>query len=816
MRLFTGAQVSYLKKVDSDFEDFTGAEANEDPDPSGWRIGGSETHLWSDYTDSDEGGRSGSIAVTKINPVNATNLYRTLPNPGKSFMIEGYAMWVSNDPGELRQGAIQIDNGVRTDDILSFVNIDKPDTAITLTMVFDNSTCNFGLIGRYENVPATHQSVGSLPTYAHIPSTFFVGFRLEISENGWIFYADSTGSGPWVLVNSGPHTSPSAKLVEDLDIIRFYNSGNTGAGNRYVAFDDIKVYETTINEGIELTNISALSQCSVAENMEGAGSLTVSDPNMANFSTLKGFIRFNGEIWNDAFTRLLGEYKFMRQSFTRHTVTFLAVERGKILDKTPAEYNSILAAGEITAISDPVMTDDSAAFTADLVGKFCTFTDVVGADIEQIFPNSDTTYDKTAGDDADLITGTYTDLAVAAGEMGFQDVSDLTANRSFIEIVWTVPNQATSTLVEMTLDLRFAAGRYYTATNEFPNVRIYNFNTPGYEIADNANHNGIGPIEWSVDYISEITHVIQIIDNIDQYFDGANKCKIRIFGGAPEQTNPKPGYIQAFVGYAPLVNTYSAQFAADAEIYEIDARTATTLTFTGQTPNGDGVDVKDRYKVGDTLDNIMTAVWNAAGITWLSLNFEPTTKVDATDWQSSMVLPILQIYKNRMRARIWQSTGYTINVATSFASTGLTLTEADEVTDSEGRGFIFTPDGTNLISKAKVFGAGVFSSGAQLSGYDSKQGIIVTDGRVSTQEAALDIVLQTLADNLNPFEKFQMTIDLDSGTNYNAVVLMRTINVSWNIGGVEKIAITAGLITNIHYFQANNGHLRATLLIEVI
>ena len=78
-------------------------------------------------------------------------------------------------------------------------------------------------------------------------------------------------------------------------------------------------------------------------------------------------------IWEGAITQV---------TIKRDTVHFTGYDYKFILNYVMCEYNSIFAAGEITAISDPTITDSEAAFS-DLLNKLVSFTDAEGPDQEE-------------------------------------------------------------------------------------------------------------------------------------------------------------------------------------------------------------------------------------------------------------------------------------------------------------------------------------------------------------------------------------------------------------------------------------------------
>lgn len=634
-------------------------------------------------------------------------------------------------------------------------------------------------------------------------TTFTARFYYDRGESGF----GPDGTGEWIYAGFGTFNSSSHSILQYLVI----QSTRTVAHNyNEIYIDDIAIFSDEPIASDELSKMIS-GQCSVAEDFQGSTQLTIADHNMANFSTLKDFVRFHGEIWNDALTRKLGEYTFARNSFSRHEVNFLGIERGRILQKTPAEYNAILGDGEVTSVSDDAITDDNAEFTADLIGKFVTFTDTEGPVYEIDYPNSNS--DLTESDRATSLSvgteyGSYAELDGSGGWLAIEDHNDMCFRLEF-----TVLNAAISTGFKITVSANFQPSGYMTTD---PDLYIYNtFTSEWVKVAD-------FPINISATKMRYSFSVTDLVDKTPSHYFTGTTLKIALHAGVYEGELHTSEAMSC--NLAECENTYSTLFSANNIIYTIDdVPSSTTLTFTGQTPNVDGVAKNDRYKVGDTLKNIILAIWNAAFIDWLDLNMDATSKVDATDWQSSMVLPVLSIYKERLGARLWQSIGYKINISDTFDSTGLTLTEEDEVTDFKGKGFEWLPDGTNIIQSARVFGAGVFDKDEQVPEYPSRQGIIITDNRVSTQEAALDLVDKSLIKDIGPRETLKMTIDLDmvglrswdSNLTYETVVLFRTINVSLSIGGVEKIAIPTGKIIAMNYFQANDGHLRTTLLIEV-
>ena len=809
MRLLTKAYYYQQLEMANSFEGITLAEADADPD-DGWYIGGSGTQAWANWSESPTvSARTGSQAMVLGTAAEVNNLYRTITT-GKSFVVEGWTYWDTAGPTNVRWFAMQLDEGADTDNILSF-GTPFPSTAIALTaeLIVDAGASDYidiRLLSRFTSSPATY-TLEKLITKTSWVQDKWIGLKLQVTTTGYIIYSDYGDTGTWTVEAQGSWTNTAT--MEDLTKIRVGADGNAAAGEE-VLIEDIAVYNLITTAADEITSVTKLS-CTKSLG-GGVVNVTLRDFELANYSTIKDHIWISAEVLTNDLSRTLWEGFLTRPVFRMNHVNINGISGLKALDKIPANYSAVLAAGEVTAVGADYIDDSTAAFTDDSLTKLCTFTDAAGPDDETVYPNASSDIyesDRTTGWDPTSTsggteTGGYGSLATSEDYWQIEgDKDDFCCILEF-----TVPNAASCAVWELSIFASFAPVVNYTT---MPSIYLWNQNATAWQ---EWLHDGDTKISWAGDRgpaTYTFTNADMTDTDEDHYFNGTT-FKVAFHAGIYVWGAYTKELLTLFT--ASLKNTYSTAFTAQETIYTVDGRTATRLTFTGQTPQADGIGPADRYKVGDYLHNNMNEIWDAASLVWIGLDYDDSTSVDATDYQSAYVGDVLRRYARLDDREVWQAIGWNIMIKSSYEDTGIDLTEDHIVTNPLFEGWTYDRDGSNIIKDVKVFGGGISYADNQIPDYASPGGLIHTDNRIATQKSALDMATSLLAEHNSSKDFLRLTIDCDSGiTNIANLDVGKTIDVNLYSG---TITISAGLIREVAYNQHRGGPLYASLVIEVL
>lgn len=639
------------------------------------------------------------------------------------------------------------------------------------------------------------------------------GLRIDYNWTTYTanFYYDLGGSGlgpnndgVWLFAGSQVFNADSRRELKYV----LFERDSLGSNEAYdqVYLDDLSIV-VKAPPPTEITGVTSLN-CSKRMGGNGIISANVRDLALANYSTNKDIIWSGAEVWDNDLTRPLWEGYVVEPVINYNWLMFQGFETLRTLEKVPANYSTILAEGEVTTAADDYIDDVNASFTDDLLTKPCTFTDTAGPTYEIINPNVSSGWLQS-----DIATplvsvseiGDYTDLAnprVVNWSRWYGSKAEVNGG---LELQFTVTNAGSSTGFEIKIVCRFRNSSVYT---DLPLLKIRDDICGSWELVIDPLI-AATPIQYDVNYTfksEDLAHARA------HYFDGTTLKIFLDWGAYPPPVSNEA--ITAF--YAEVKNFYSTLFTAGGVIYTIDARDSDTLTFTGQTPNADGVATDDRYKVGDYIHNNMNNIWAAISIPWLILDFDSSTLFDSSDYNSAYVLDVLNNYAKMSDREVWQAYDYIVKCKSSYDDSGIDLTEADVIHDNTGNWLngSFTRNGREIIRSARIFGAGVTYVDTQLPDYPSPRGDIYSDSRIATQAQAAVIVANILTENSSPKEILRIMINCNSSiTNIENLDIGKTIDVNLYSG---TIAITAGLIREVHYEQTRGGPLYATLEIEVI
>jgi hypothetical protein len=431
----------------------------------------------------------------------------------------------------------------------------------------------------------------------------------------------------------------------------------------------------------------------------------------------------------------------------------------------------------VTAIDDddtpPTISDANQSFPSSLQTKYASFTDIAVPTTETIYPNSNTAF-YNGGVAPDSSSGTFADLDTPGSSgMKLQDNNNRATDYYGIDIKWTVPNQATTTQVDIYLEVECAGRNHYAANgSDMPLIEIYDFDAPGWVIADEAGIVGVGRLSsvydaWGMSHTSAFAVPIQITSNITRFFDGSNE-----------------GYVRITMGNSNAEDIIRCYFAP-----------------------ADGVRVNDTFKVGDLLHNVVAAIWTAAAIVWADYSFDTSTLIDATDYRGTYVGTVLKRYAKQQNWEVWDAIGWTIKCDAPATSTALSLTQTNFTK------FTFGAHGSSVTRSVIVGCQNTFAaSRPDWKGYRQYRDDLDVDDFFPTATAAASAGPNYITRDENIAHPFVGTIDMDDGTNYAAIELGKLITITLY---TNKHVYTEGIITSVSYTQESGGHLYCQIKVKV-
>jgi hypothetical protein len=519
----------------------------------------------------------------------------------------------------------------------------------------------------------------------------------------------------------------------------------------------------------------------------------VHDKENTGFSTLNEYLWSKVIVTNNANDKVLWE-GFIDTIIASPGKTLLgAIDAVKALDHIHCRHSSIISSGTVTALADAYIEDSAASFADGThLNEAVFFTDMSGLDEEVKYPNADSSIE---GAPSNTI-GLWSNMDDGGRDSyGFSDEDD-DPNQHII-MNFLVPNHATSTRIDIIFTLRSAQGKYYPNENERPRIFVYN-DTGAAWAFDTAD------IEGDLSYIHEWSesndvYVCQtsIIDNISDYFDGAGNLKVKLTAGHPQTSSPDLGYSIITVRMAELTNTYSATFGSKSKVYTIDVvDSATKITFTGQTPDADGVDIGDTYRVGSVLDTIAGEIWRRAIFNSVDLDFDSTTIPDATDYYSSYVGPVLASFAHRLNRYLWHAIDWTVKCKSSYTAC---TDDASTIIDTDVIDWIWHRSGKTMRPTAVVYGANVR---AKFFDYEIKYPCPYTEVRsdvnITTQASAYNYAVSIVGKHTAPEDRLTFLLNYDDGADYDDMDLGKTIGISIASGSINP---TTPLIHSMDWKQ---------------
>ena len=274
------------------------------------------------------------------------------------------------------------------------------------------------------------------------------------------------------------------------------------------------------NEGKELTGINFTT---VRKVMDTGGSLScfVIDPTLSNLNNNFGTVNERVEIRRNDGSTVLWEgvvTKCTQNSQPSWRFDLVGQEGFKLLERMDSEYNATLYHGTVTSLADDTITDRNAVLPVNINGKHVIFTDVhkqsaIKLD-ETAFPGatSDWYYDGAADDPANVETkttvGNHTDLSETtdlSGNVRYWEIYD-TDNRGLayygITMDITVPNEETSSYMQIIFDIQVEPLRRYANVAARPVVQIFDVTAGTWEDTDVLNAGditGLGRLIFSSD-----------------------------------------------------------------------------------------------------------------------------------------------------------------------------------------------------------------------------------------------------------------------------------------------------------------------------
>lgn len=493
------------------------------------------------------------------------------------------------------------------------------------------------------------------------------------------------------------------------------------------------------------------------------------------------------------------------------------------LDKIPCNYSSIKRAGVVTGLAGAVIADANAAFSNLLLTKPCYFSgDHEGETSEIILPDAASDFVHNGGDNpADTETktsaGDESDL-IDAGWSRYWEISD-TSNRGKdfygIGLDFDVTNSATAQRLVINFVCEFEPASMYTTAANSPVIEIWDQTNTSWEDDDTLNAGNIVGVGRTGHYstttyntvASKTIGKIEITDNCERYFNGT-VLKMRVMCGTATGTGNTKEKVRVMSGM--LTNVYGGNFdIAGSTTYIIDARTSTTLTFTGQTPDSDGVDEGSSYTIGDFFHVNMSNIWRYSQMVWLDLDFDTTTIGEGADYRGMFIGNVLDDFAERLNWNVWQAIGWVIKVYGTYTDTALSLTE-DNFLD-----WNHTIHNKNTFSTISLWGSGTYQNITWSGGtYYTPEGRFYVDTRYA--EAAIAGVAVTgyegrWAPKEGKHVLFTGTIDLDDGNDYSALDIGKTLDIIIN---TDKLVISTGLIIELSYEQNAGEHLMVNIVVE--
>lgn len=557
----------------------------------------------------------------------------------------------------------------------------------------------------------------------------------------------------------------------------------------------------------EITGVT-FHTCSKMIGGGGVLSFTIRDFENANIATIDDYIWERVEVKTNNAATVLWEGYINNIVISRNSAQCSGIEGLRVLDKVWAHHTSIIAQGAVTTSGADSIDDTGreVAFPAAVNGKFCIFTDIVQPGVETAYPSAAAFYHNGGDDPADTETGVFGDLVPGAiGAMKIMDVTNHVANGYGIDVTITLPNGSTSTKLTIVLRLGFLAGMYYPGG--YPEVHLYDDDAAAWITADNADTAGVGALDvtnWASPLRTRVYHNIDITDNLSDYINGAEEVKIRVVNGDPNAAVPQLAVSWVEVYWAKALNTYEAGFAAYDIIYTVDGFDADTLTFTGQTPNADGIATGDQYLVGDQLHTIMAAIFKAAELSEFTLDFDSTTEVDAADYYYSFVGPILRDFAERLGREYWQKIGWEIECKSATTDTAIDLTDANI------KSWRYNISGDNMYKTVLVRGGNNEVLVYALPTYDSPYTLIRTESQLHTEQSAKALADQLATDHRTPQKYLNIIVDYDEA-DYTALDIGKGIDINLYSGVITK---AQGVIRELHYGQNSGEHLQVEITID--
>ena len=792
MKILTKAYYSEEVEFSNGFEQMTLGELDTDPD-DGWYLHDTNTSCadWDNCTIdlTPAAIRSGSQAFSTTSGV---YIARSV-TAGKKFVLEFWAYIDTNAGAEYIR--VELDDAPNHTSYADITEAARdPDNGIQIRVIdVSGGALEIDLYSRLDGGVdyTTEYQSANLGDY----QGKWVGIRLFFTDEIYQLYTDLGDTGKWTLLTQS--TWDDTDPMGNLSNCTCYVVG-------LVYLDDITVYSLNTTTAEEITTVTN-AYCSSSMNGGGVLNVIKRDFELANYSTYSAYPWRQVEVYHHSGSTLkqkIWEGIILQPRFNYNWIQFAGMTPLRILNEIEANYSSLLAEGEVTGVSGSVLTDSNASFTASLVNKVCTFTDDAGPTYEIDYPDGGDIYQ------SDRITH----IAYPTLEQGgWADLADETnqwhVNHAYEDmcmiLTFTVANAASTTGFEIEIITQFInSGTYATD----PDLYIFRASSSAWEKVSDLN---VGDLP-AVYKFSDTDLATSPPTN---YFNGTT-LKLAIHAGAWSDAFGTNEAIHCYK--ASVKNYYSTLFNAGSTLYTIDAQTGTTLTFTGQDIETDGVAINDRYKVGDYLHNILESIWNTASITFVSLDYDDSTNVDATDYTSDFVGPILARFAQWDNREVWDSLGWQIKSKSSYTDTSIDLTEADINVDVKGNWIngYYLVDGRNEYRKIRFFGAGISQEGVQTTTNNSLWTKMITDTRIPTEAAAKTFVTNLLSDHSDAKKILSVEIDMDKGiSNIENLDIGKTIDINLYSGTIN---ITGGLIREIHYRQMLGGHLFARLIVEVI
>ena len=567
------------------------------------------------------------------------------------------------------------------------------------------------------------------------------------------------------------------------------------------------------NTDVEVTGIN-FEHVRKVINTGGSMAFTKRDINLAGIATAKSLMNQQVEVRKADGTTVIWE-GFLEKIPTYTDKKFLMTgnEPLAILKDVSCKYNSLAGEGTVITAVDDYITDTALTTDATMHGKVVGFHDVDDTSINYgtYFCNSNTVF-FNGGVAPDTATGTYADVIGGKTGMYLADANERANDYYGIDVKITISNGATADWIIITIDTMYNARTYYDATEE-PLIEIYNFNTPGWEVADNSNVTGIGRLNaaaggWGATANTKIRTHIHIKANIAHYLS-TNEVYVKLTAGKTN-TSPSVEIIELLAAYATSYVRGSA--TANATTYTIDNSDTNKLIFTGQTPAADGVAVNDSYKIGVFLHTAAANIWKYAPVTMCDLTFDATTLFEGVDRRTSKVTPTLLEYASRLNRILYQKVGWDIECKTSLTSSGVELTEVDLDTwhlsiDSETNVAMTTSFARRLAFKESIHRKGTYT----------QRDDIRPLWEINTPQIATEM----LPNIITLFQDFTILltirVNLDGAAPGGAgawadVDTGKTITVNLYSG---QLTVTDGTIREISYYQSVGSDLHADIVIEV-